>query len=260
MKILIRFTCILIWILFYCLIAKAEDLTSNGSITSMPLYYPEDTIGSRSPYFIWYDAYNERNNKDNVKYKITLKPEKGQEIKPALIIPNLYNKYYYYFKWPFPLEPDKYTFTIERLTDLKSSEVKYFHYLKYPVTGEFEIEDEKTIKDDLPPDKLIEYLTFEKENKLVNRYNLTFYSSASLGSFGIGLLFYKVLDFGIISKIIYYVAFTSSAVGIGAAGYYGFNYFYEKSRMQKIANIGKNVSIYGNVAYNAMRVDFKMSY
>jgi hypothetical protein len=30
--------------------------------------------------------------------------------------------------------------------------------------------------------------------------------------------------------------------------------------MQKIANIGKNVSIYGNVAYNAMRVDFKMSY
>ncbi len=219
MKIINIFFCILICILFYVSIAEAEDLTSIRSVASMPVYYPEDKIGSINPYFIWFDLNNERDSSGNVRYRITLKPEKGQEVKPVLFMPAIFEKNYYYFKWPFPLEPDKYAYTIERLSDLKPTEVKYFHYLKYPVTGEFEIDpDDKTVKDDLPSDKLIEYLRLEKENKLVNRNNFFFYSGASVGAFGIGLLFYKVLHFGIISKIIYYVAFTSSAIGVGAVG------------------------------------------
>lgn len=224
----------------------------------MPVYYPQDTIGSANPYFIWYDLYNERDSHDNVKYRITLKPQKGQDVKPVLITPALYDNYYYYFKWPFPLQPDNYEYTIERLSGLKPAKQKYFHYLKYPVKGEFGIDpEEKTIKDDLPHDKLIEYLRLEKENRLVNRNNFFFYSSAGAGAFGIGLLFYKVLDFGIISKIIYYIAFTSSAAGVGASGYYGVNYLIERNNLQKIADIAKDVSINCSVCTNAMHVEFR---
>ncbi|MBN2402319.1 MAG: hypothetical protein JXN64_07945 [Spirochaetes bacterium] len=258
MKIINRAVLVLVYMMVYIPSSLGNEPSDTASI---PVYYPEEAIGSASPYFIWYDLYNERDSKDNVEYRITLKPGKGQDIKPVLVTPALYEKYYYYFKWPFPLEPDKYAYTIERLSDMKPSNVKYFHYLKYPVKGEFGIDpEENTVKDSLPPDRLIEYIRLEKENRLVNRNNFFFYSSASAGAFGIGLLFYKVLHFGIISKIVYYIAFTSSAVGAGAAGYYGVNYFIERCSLHKIADIGKNVSVNGAVSANAMRVDFEMRY
>jgi hypothetical protein len=252
---------LLIFFVLYLSAAQAEILTDEEFSNLMPVYYPENTIASGIIYFIWYDLYNERDSKDNVIYRITLKHEKGQEIKPILITPALYEKYYYYFKWPFPLESDKYSYMIERLSGMKSTNLKYYHYLKYPVTGEFEIDTkEKTVKDDLPPDRLIEYLKMERENRLVNRNNFFFYSGAGAGAFGIGLLFYKVFDFGIISKIIYYIAFTSSAVGIGASGYYGVNYLIGRSRLQKIADVSKNVSINGDISANSICVDFEMQY
>jgi hypothetical protein len=251
----------LIFSLTYFSVARAQDSIDDESSASIPVFYPEETIASVTPFFIWYDLYNERDIKDNVKYKITIKSEKGHDIEPVLVSPGLFEKYYYYFKWPFTLETGKYKYSIERLSNLQQSKLKYFHYLKYPVTGEFEIDSqERTIKDNLPPERLIEYIRLEKENRLVSRNNFFFFSGASAGAFGIGLLFYKVLHFGIISKIIYYIAFTSSAVGAGAAGYYGVNYLIERSNLTKITDISKNVSLNGEATANRTRIDFELRY
>ncbi len=239
-------------------LSRAEDINEEESVASVPVFYPEEKIASGTPFFIWFDLYNERDVGNNVKYRITLKTEKEANIKPVLLTPASYEKYYYFFKWPYPLEPEKYAYTIDRLSDLKETRLKFFHYLKYPVKGEFEIDPEdKTIKDELPPEKLIEYLRLEKENRLINRNNFFFYIGAGAGAFGIGLLFYKVLHFGIISKIIYYIAFASSAAGAGAAAYYGVNYFIGKYNLQKIAGISDNVSISGSVTSDETRIMFE---
>ena len=250
-------------LIFFSLYVSTASAYNNvpATLASIPVYYPEDTIGSRNPFFIWFDENNKRDKNDNVRYKITLKSKKAQEIKSEIIRPELFYDDYYFFKWPFSLEPDNYEYTIERLSNSKPSNAKYFRYLKYPLIKEFEInESEKSVKDDLQPEKLIQYLKLEKENKLVNRNNFYFYSAASAGSFGIGLLFYKVLDFGFISKIIYYAAFTSSVAGAGTAGYYGVNYLIEKNNLQKIADFGKDVSINGNLSSTGICFDFKIQY
>jgi len=237
-----------------------EDDDSPSTIAKIPVYYPDKVIGNSRPYFIWYDKYNDRDDK-SVRYRITLKPEKGKEIQPVLTAPEKYHNNYYYFKIPFLLEPDKYSYLIERLSDGKTTMPKYFHYLKYPVKGEFILDpEEKTARDNLPTDRLIEYLRLEKENKLVNGYNFVFYNTAAAGAFGIGMLFYKVFHFGIISKIIYIIAFTSSGAGVCAGTYYGINYLVENSKLQKIVDIGPAVSLNGNVSPATVRADFALSF
>ncbi|MFH0975439.1 MAG: hypothetical protein V1874_06615 [Spirochaetota bacterium] len=248
---------VIAFLFFFLILQISAAAQKEPAIAALPVYYPDCVTGSTSPYFIWYDAYNERDKSGNVKYRITLKPESGLEVDPVLIMPELFENHYY-FKMPFTLQPDNYSYTIERQIGLKPSDARYYHYLKYPVTGAFEIDpDEKTAKDGLPPDKLIQYLRLEKENRLVNRDNFFFYSGAAAGAFGIGFLFYKVFHFGIISKIIYYIAFASSAAGVTASGYYGVSYLYERSR---IADIGRGVSLSGGISHDTARVAFEMSY
>lgn len=244
--------------------AVGEDISEDDDAQSikaqMPVYYPEGTIKNTKPYFIWYDKYNDRDDK-NVRYRITIKSEKGKEMQPVLMAPEKYHTNYYYFKIPFFLEPDKYSYLIERLSDSKITKPKYFHYLKYPVKGEFALDpEEKSARDNLPPDRLIEYLKLEKENKLVNGNNFIFYNTAAAGAFGIGFLFYKVFHFGIISKIIYIIAFTSSGVGVCAGTYYGVNYLVEKNKLEKIVDIAPAVSLNGNVSPAAVRADFTLSF
>lgn len=246
---------------------RAEDALEDDDAPSakaqMPVYYPEGSIGNTKPYFIWYDKYNDRDDK-SVRYRITLKSGKGKEIQPVLAAPKKYhnnNNYYYYFKIPFLLEPDKYSYLIERMSDGKITKLRYFHYLKYPVKGEFVLDpEEKSARDNLPPDRLIEYLKLEKENKLINGYNFIFYNTAAAGAFGIGMLFYKVFHFGIISKIIYIIAFTSSGAGVCAGTYYGVNYLVEKNKLQKIVDIAPAVSLNGNVSPAAVHADFTLSF
>ena len=71
--------------------------------------------------------------------------------------------------------------------------------------------------------------------------------SASTISLGLGLLFMEVINLGMISTIIYALCFTSSAIGYGAAGYYGYQYMNNKSRLEKILEAGRNVSIKGKM-------------
>jgi len=247
-----KFFCLIFFILLYVPNAEAGD--------SMPVFYPEGITGNANPYFIWYDKDAGNMNPD-IKYRISVKSGSGNEIKPVPVIPNVYDNFFFYYKFPFQLEPDKYVYTIDRLVDSKETDHKYFHSLKYPIDGEFEVDpDGAGIKDDLPPERLIEYLKAEKANYLENGYNCVFYGSASLCSFGIGLLFYKVLDFGIISKIVYAVAFTSSGAGAGAAVYYGYNYMAGRSRLQKIADIGTGVSVNGSASAEDIRAEFQVSY
>ncbi len=241
-----------------CFILLNINDAGADELTSLPVYYPNGTIGSNNPYIIWFDKYNERDKKNNVKYKITVQPKEGQS-QSILITPELYERYYYFYRFPLTLNKGCYEYTIDRLVDNKTTDSGYFHYKKYPVTGEFKVDPEKKSElDTLPPQTLIDYLRLDRENRLVNMNNFFFYGSAGIGAFGIGLLFYSVLEFGLVSKIVYIAAFTSSAAGFGASGYYGIKYLKEKNRLHKIIDIGSNVSFNGFVSPTDIYADFKI--
>jgi hypothetical protein len=248
---------IILYILLFFAIGRSEE---TNTLPSMPVYYPEKIIGTSSPFFIWYDKYS-RKGDCAAKYSLTLKPEKGAEFSPILIVPDVFENNYFYFRYPALLESGKYIYSIDKLENNKPVQSKYFHDLKYPINGEFYLDpDVKAEKEDLPPGKFIEYLRLEKENRLLNRNNIIFFSTASAGCFGIGLLFYKVLHFGVISKIIYYAAFASSGAGLGASGYYGYKYISQKNQLQKIIDIERNVSINSSISPTDVVFDFNISY
>lgn len=237
-------------------IINMEEITIPGK--SLPVFYPEGTIGNVRPYIIWYDKYLERDKTDRAKYRITLSRD-DNVIDPILIHPDCYENHYFYL-FPVVLKPGEYTYMIERLLNNKPVNSAYFHYLKYPVTGYFKLEPGENKSYDLPPEYLIRYISGEKNNRLVNGYNALFYGGAGVGAFGIGMLFYSVFDFGLISRIISYISFASSAAGIGAAGYYGYHYYQEKNQLLKLLETGKKVSIYGNATNKIISADIRLSF
>jgi hypothetical protein len=241
----------LIIFLFIASSAGAESLP-------MPINYPDGVVGDTKPYIIWFDKNSER-DLAGIKFRISLNADTGRSIDPVIVKPSLYQNYYF-FRFPFALEQDNYNYTIDRLVDSGKENTKYYHSLKYPVKGSFTIDPSvKNPEESLPPDRLIEYLKSEKGNTLQNGYNAIFYGSAAIGSFGIGMLFYSVIDLGIISKIIYTAAFISSGAGLGASGYYGYNYFIERNQTQKIVDIA-GVSLNAGVSQTMICADLKLSF
>ncbi len=242
-------------ILFFCL-QNAE----GKSPIPFPIFYPSETISNNRPYIIWQDLYNKRDKKVNVRYRITMNSD-DNKLKPIIFYPETFYRSYYVFRYPINLTSNKYSYTIERLLDNKSSDIRHFHFLKYPVQNEFTIDsEEKNEIDSLPPEYLIKYLFMEKNNMYNNGYNVIFFGSGAIATFGIGILFYSVLDFGIASTIISVISFTSSAVGISATGYYGYKYIDKKSEMQKILEIGKGISVNGNVSNENISADIELTF
>ncbi len=213
-----------------------------------PLLYPCDSISNNRPSFIWKDIYGYKDGKET-KYRITLKKKENRQASPQkfIIAPKLYYGEFYSVRLPQTLENSGYTYTIERMFNNKPVNSRYFSYMNYPITGSFQLDTgTKEDVDFLPPEYLIKYKYFEKENILSNRYNFMFYSASSTISLGIGYLFYAVLQFGLISTVIVILCIVSAAIGYPAAGYYGYSYLKNKSRINDILEAGKNVGIEGS--------------
>lgn len=213
-----------------------------------PLLYPYNEISNNRPYFIWKDSYGHKDSK-GTKYRITLnKKSKDKTFSQKFIIePELYYREFYAVRVPVTLENSSYSYTIERMFNYKPVNSRYFNYLKYPIAGSFKLDNEtREDVDFLPPEYLIQYKYFEKENLLINGYNFMFFSASSTISLGIGYLFYAVFQFGMISTVIVILCAVSAAIGYSMAGYYGFSYLKNKSRINDILKAGKNVDSVGS--------------
>ncbi|MBN2040938.1 MAG: hypothetical protein JW864_12915 [Spirochaetes bacterium] len=241
--------CLYIFIFLFLTINILTAETQESDL--IPVYYPEGTVGTNSPYFIWYDKYFQRDKNSDVRYRITINSlnNENKNLEPLIIVPEICRGNYYFYKIPFILKQDKYEYMIERMLNSKSRNSIYFGYMEYPVHGKFTVDlKETSLIDKLPPDKLIKYIQLNEQNRLVNGYNSIFFGTSAVGSFGIGYLFLRVLDFGIISKIVYSIALVSSAAGICASGYYAYKYISVKNELNKILDISNDVSL--NVNYS----------
>ncbi len=230
-------------LIFFCTSTYAE---SRSPIK--PLLYPYGEISNSKPCFIWKDLNGYMDSKAT-KYRITLEKKEKQLKSPQsfIIAPKLYYQEFYAVKLPTILENSTYSYTIERIFNNKPVNSRYFNYLKYPITGSFRLDSD--IKEDidfLPPEYLIQYKYYEKENILTNWYNFMFYSASSTISLGLAYLFYAVLQFGLISTIIVILCVVSAAIGYPAAGYYAYSYIRNKSRINDILKAGKNIGIVGS--------------
>ena len=203
-----------IGLIFFLLAATLYSSAAAAQELIDPLIYPQGVISSSRPSIIWQDIYNERDRNYKVRYRITLKkPDRALE-KPLVLTvqPKIYFRNYYVYPLPGTLAADRYEYTIERMLDRAPTDASYYHFLKYPIKKEFTIGTGKTPMDGLRPEKQIEYIFLDRNNRLINENNFYFYTGASALSFGIGLLFFQVIRLGIVSKIVYVTAFASSAV------------------------------------------------
>ncbi len=230
--------------LLLCLIPGAPARAEYSLID--PVIYPFNSIGTRSPWVIWQDIYHAENPNDPARYRITIKPGKDPGRKPHTytIAPERFYKNFFAFKLPIPLENGGYEYRIERLVSGTPMGSRYYHYRKYPIEMAFSLDtDKKDLLDDLDPGRIIQYIYKDRNNTLQNGYNALFFLGSGVFSFGIGMLFYSVIDLGIISTVIYVVAFTSSATGLTAAGYYGVRYMHNRGRLNKILEVEPGVNL-----------------
>jgi hypothetical protein len=227
-----------------------------------PLLYPNDTISNSRPYIIWKDVYGYKDSK-GTKYRITLdnKDKQLTSSQKFIIEPKLYYSEFYAVRLPKTLKNSSYSYTIDRMFNNKPVNSRYFSYLNYPITGSFQLDtDSKEDADFLPPEYLIKYKYFEKENILANWYNFKFFSASSTISLGIGYLFYAVLQFGLISTVIVILSVISAAIGYPAAGYYGLSYLRNKSRINDILKAGKNIGIEGSENRGILNTGLKLRF
>lgn len=232
----------------------------GGSNTPLPLNYPENTITTAKPFIIWQDMYTERDSNLNVRYRITLKAGKNR-LDPVLCYPDIYYKNICVFQYPRKLNEGKYEYKIERLINKSPVKSKYFHYHKYPVKEEFTVDtDKESDIDRLPPEYLTKYLFIERHNRYINKYNSIFFGAAGATTMGIGIFFYRFFNYGLVSKVVSVLCFTSSAVGFSASGYYGYRYMKRNNELREIIKIGKDVSIKGGVSREKINADIELSF
>ncbi len=228
-----------------------------------PIEYPRGQIGKNRPFFIWQDLYNERDRKSRVSYRLTLRRQDKADLPPLqyTLRPELYYQYFYLLRIPASLAEGEYEYTVERILDDKPIRSRYYHYRKYPVINRFALKSGAGGEmDRLPPEYLIQYLYLDNENRLKNGYNALFFSASATTTLAVGLLFYKVLHYGLVSTIIYVVCFTSSAVGYSAAGYYTYKYYENRGRLQKILDLGNGVSLKGGIINKNVNTGVEMSF
>ena len=114
--------------------------------------------------------------------------------------------------------------------------------------------------DNLAPQDLIKYLQTNKYNRLINGYNFIFFGTSGIVTFGIGMLFLKVIDLGLISNIITVISFTSSAIGISAAGYYGYKYIDGKRELHRIVELDKGISLNGDINNDNIDIEIELTF
>ena len=204
------------------------------------LQYPRETITTGKPYFIWQDIYN--TDRQNITFRLIIQSiDRHEYAEEFRLTPQTFRGQFYILELPVTLNPGQYSYSIEMLKSGKPIRLRRYYYHEYPVYGEFVIEKNTTSQvDSLPPEKLITYLALERQNRVTNGYNSIFFTGSAAGSAGIGYLFYNVLQFGVISTVVAAVAFTSAAVGVSAAAYYGYQYTKEKKELRSILKKNRN--------------------
>lgn len=201
-----------------------------------PLEYPFGVIGNQNPPFIWQDIYNERDMRYKAKYRITLKKKaESAKAESYIVSPVRYQVSFYVASLPNVLLPGSYGYTVERLVDNIAVDSKYYHYRRYPITGEFVLDPGKRLDfEKLSNEKLVDYLMLERKNRRENGYHALFFVGSATFSLGAGYAAYRYTDFGIITTVIVAVCVLSSAVGYGAGTYYGYRYYEGMAALEKM--------------------------
>ena len=244
----------------------AATLAAPGAVRAQglvrPIVHPSGTTGLASPVFIWQDMYLADDSKTGIRHRLTVRSLDRPEAAPVVLVttPEIYYRQYYTLTLPSALSQGRYEYTIERMTGATSLATRHYHYARYPIRREFELAAEKTGLDALPPGYLIPWLHTKRDNRLQNGYNSLFFAGGAVMSFGIGLLFYSVIDLGVISTVIYVLAFTSSATGITASAYYGCRYFAKKRTLARIMDLGKNATLKGGVIDDSVLSEIEFRY
>lgn len=201
-----------------------------------PLEYPFGEIGNPHTPFVWQDLYNERDLRYRAKYRITVKKkEEGSKSESFNLTPRTYMASFYIAGLPLALAPGSYSYTIERLVDGISVDSRYYHYRRYPITGEFVL-NPASLHDfeKLSNEKLVDYLVLERKNKRENGYHALFFAGSGTFTLAAGYAVYRYTNFGIISTVIAAVCVLSSAVGYSAGGYYGYRYYEGRAELDKM--------------------------
>ncbi len=256
------YECITISVFSCALLLSGITGVSAQSLTE-PLVYPYGVIGTGAPSFIWQDIYNTTEPAKGRHFRLSISPRGAAAAKPVIMLinPVVYYDNFFAFTLPQPLADGSYEYTIERLERGETVNGKYYHYLRYPIKKEFTVDSSRAGDiDRLTPDNRIRYLYGERRNILENGYNALFFAGSGIMSFGIGMLFYAVIDFGVISTIIYVVSFASSAVGLTASGVYGYRYFREKGRLQKILEIGPGAALRGGILDGRVQAEAELQF
>ncbi len=248
-------------VLAACIVTGQVSARAQGLIE--PLSWPAGGVCGGRVTVVWQDLYQERDAGAGARYRITVRNASGKDEPPATAVvdPRSYFGVFYAYSMPGPLAAGTYEYTIERLVDNDPVTTRRYHYLRYPLRQSFTVDPAaRDILCELPPDYLIRYLQLDRENTLANGYNALFFAGASVLSFGICMLFYAVLHFGIVSTIIYSLAFISAASGVFASGYYAWRYWTNLGRLEKIVEIGRGVSLQGAAVKNGTALAAQLRY
>jgi hypothetical protein len=223
--------------------SRAQGLVS-------PLVYPEGRVCADTRTIIWQDLYPELDADAGARYRLTLRETARRDAPPLVteIDPRRYFGVYYAYSLSAPLSAGNWELTIDRIIGGEPVTTRHYHYLRYPVKREFTVDPGLSSRlCALPPDYLIRSLQLDRANTYTNGYNALFFTGSSILSFGVGVLFYSVINFGIVSTIIYTISFISAGTGFTAAGYYGWRYRANRVKLEKMVEIGTSVSLNGAI-------------
>lgn len=214
-----------------------------------------------SPLFIWEDYYRDGKTRNSETFKLTIYSQNSNKSLMKIFNPlKLYDSVYYY-QLPGSLDNGQYNYSIDYLENNKASKRRYTAYLRYPIRGYFTVDKKKAkvFNKNIPAENQVKYLYLSHNNKIENGYNSLFFASAGTGALGLGLLFYKVLNFNKITRIFSYICFASSAAGYSASLYYSGKYYYKKNQLEKLIEIN-SISINYGISPNNIITAISLAY
>jgi hypothetical protein len=209
---------------------------------SDPVVYPDGGTVTVSPIlFFWPDDRTDPSKK--LTFMLTLSEGKGSSVSHSFV-PSASDDFMF-FQLPYDLPAGKYRYRIDADLGKKPYRNEIFGYLKYPISGGFEIVGELKHSSDTA-ENIIRSYRANHYNLLVNGYNGLFYGGSAIVSGAAAYLLFTVFDFNIVTRVIGYIAAGSAVTGAGLSGYYTYRYvsFDEKNwRPEKSASPERNVTI-----------------
>ncbi|MBN1500216.1 MAG: hypothetical protein JW982_08675 [Spirochaetes bacterium] len=189
---------------------------------SDPLNFPDNTVTSGSPLFVWEDIY--QTEEKNVTYRLSI--TYGDETVYSMkFIPAKSEDRILSYNPGLSLQDGTYTYEITSYP-----EKRYFGFRKYPVTGSFTVDN--TLPAEYAGSDLESYSVFLYMNHYNRKTTLNdsiFFFSASTISLAAGITTYMFFNFNIYTAIASYTMMGAAAIGFPASGYYMYKYFSNKN-------------------------------